>query len=344
MRIEIFRNEEIHKTERLWKKFYDENKISNPFQSWEWNALAWSKYRRTILNRLTNENIVLVYYKSDEVCAIFPFLKRGGDLYITGDMAGSDYVDFLYDQEFTSTDFDLVLRELKSLVVFKKLFVRGTKSLSSTHEVISKSLFIKHNINISCVGINIVPSFDDYFRSLKKSVRQNIRTANNRLKKNHTKFNVNLLFNEHLDLKTINRLKNVYERRQDQKYKPQKSFKNKLYDVVYNNKNNIIFESMSSVNDGVIAIFNIDDEVAAYCYGFVIKDEISIIQVAIDDRYRNYSPGMILITELIKHISENSIFGKEIKFLDLTLGTEEYKFKLGGVEKYRIDRMFSLSN
>ena len=56
------------------------------------------------------------------------------------------------------------------------------------------------------------------------------------------------------------------------------------------------------------------------------KDRIVIPRLAIDDQFRFYSPGYLLICETMKYLLENN---SSIKNIDLCRGTEKYKTDLG---------------
>jgi CelD/BcsL family acetyltransferase involved in cellulose biosynthesis len=78
------------------------------------------------------------------------------------------------------------------------------------------------------------------------------------------------------------------------------------------------------ITDFTLAVLKINQEIAAYFFGFKIEKNIEINRVVINDDFKFFSPGLFLFHEYIK---------KEIPQLegiDLTVGDEKYKFDLGG--------------
>ena len=83
------------------------------------------------------------------------------------------------------------------------------------------------------------------------------------------------------------------------------------------------FETIQKT-DFTLAVLKINQEIAAYFFGFKIEKNIEINRVVINDDFKFFSPGLLLFNEYIK---------KEIPQLegiDLTVGDEKYKFDLGG--------------
>lgn len=75
----------------------------------------------------------------------------------------------------------------------------------------------------------------------------------------------------------------------------------------------------------------INNELAAFMSGVIgINNEYVVPRLSINDKYKFYSPGNILILEAVKYLIKNS----NVEVLDLSQGTESYKYKLGGCEHY----------
>ena len=85
--------------------------------------------------------------------------------------------------------------------------------------------------------------------------------------------------------------------------------------------------SVISVSHKVfLSEINIDGNCAAFCEGFRDrKGTLTIVRVATNSDYYKYSPGQILLIDTIENIKDS------VQYFDLTRGTEEYKFKLGGI-------------
>ena len=77
-------------------------------------------------------------------------------------------------------------------------------------------------------------------------------------------------------------------------------------------------------------ILYIGGKPAAFLSGLFNDARLIVPRLSIDQEYRRYSPGMLLVVEAIKYLQENT----KIRTLDLSHGTESYKYQLGAVEHF----------
>lgn len=86
--------------------------------------------------------------------------------------------------------------------------------------------------------------------------------------------------------------------------------------------------SLYNNDNSVLSVLYIEGEPAAMFNGVLSKnqDRIVIPRLAINNDFKFYSPGYILIIESIKYIVTET----KIRHLDLCRGTEQYKTDLGG--------------
>lgn len=63
------------------------------------------------------------------------------------------------------------------------------------------------------------------------------------------------------------------------------------------------------------------------CFINHAKNCLIVPRLAINDHFRRYSPGMILLNEAIKHSYDHT----NIKEIDLSRGVDKYKLNMGGV-------------
>lgn len=81
---------------------------------------------------------------------------------------------------------------------------------------------------------------------------------------------------------------------------------------------------------------DIDGTLAAFMSGLV-KDNVFVVpRLSINNEYRRYSPGIILINEAIKYFISDT----KITILDLSQGQESYKYNMGGKEHYTYEFRF----
>lgn len=93
--------------------------------------------------------------------------------------------------------------------------------------------------------------------------------------------------------------------------------------------------------DSINVILYINDELAAFMSGFRgDKGQYVVPRLSIDERFKFYSPGMLLINETIKYLLVNT----DIRHLDLAIGEEQYKYKMGGKVHYSHNFEINLKN
>ncbi|MBR0256652.1 MAG: GNAT family N-acetyltransferase, partial [Synergistaceae bacterium] len=81
--------------------------------------------------------------------------------------------------------------------------------------------------------------------------------------------------------------------------------------------------------EGFCSFVMIDGDIAAFMYGYDNRRimSVEIPRLAINDKFRFYSPGLLLVNETVKILME-----KGYRSLNLCRGTEKYKFDMGGSE------------
>lgn len=190
------------------------------------------------------------------------------------------------------------------------------------------------NVQEPCVAINLPPTYDEYYSSLSKNQRQNIRTAYNRLKNDciHASFTCYDSSNP-LNISLWNKCEGIYERR---------------HNMIANNR---IIQYFSRVRNPYhhilmkhpqrrIYVLQVDDIPLAYMAGlYDEKKKIYLVpRLCINDVYCKYSPGIILINETIK-----CIISQGVKIIDLMQGDEPYKFAMGGNVHYNYQLQIAIS-
>lgn len=175
------------------------------------------------------------------------------------------------------------------------------------------------------IPFSAFPSYDDYIGSLSKSVRQNIRTAYNRLNRDAHKLKLNICFG--------NDNKDRFPEKGLQLYLKGQKARYNHFGISYWIHFKYIHYLSRTMNESYSfhASIMIDDNMAAMMQGYYDENrrEIQIPRLAIDSEYSFYSPGYLMICETIKWLTKNT----DIQALDLMRGGEKYKLDLGG-QKY----------
>lgn len=269
--------------------------------------------------------------------ASFRYYFNQKTISVIGSQECFDLVDLVYDssigddilkEALTALFFYIENSEKKSTVLFDWL-PNDTKTKVAL-ERLSEDNIIKYTFEaIDNVRIPIYKyhSWDDYFKSLSKSVRQNIRTSYNRLKRDNHSLTLNLYFgNKELPKNVINKSLSLYLKGQKTRYNN------------YGLSHWIHFKYLHYVSKTMREEFSfhaslqMDGVIIAMMQGYFDNNrkDIQIPRLAIDSEYSFYSPGYLLICETIKSLFLNN----EVDSLDLIRGSEKYKLDLGG-EKYQ---------
>lgn len=319
--------------------------LNSPFQYETWQSLLYFEHITY------HKNIpyvgVQVYKNNLLMIGAHFFLKLTGrrrGFFILGSGGETDYHDFIYFNDSVSIDDIQFLIEniyqKYSLPIFTFLQIRDNSPLS----LWAKDKGINPYHRNECAQVKLTGSYEEYLKSLKKSVRQNIRTANNRIQKDSRVVDFVVYEEKSIPIELKKELLNLYETRRTIKNKREGNrgvkfwFYEKLR-IYRKRKYNIIEKAMSCSEKTFLSVYKIDGLVAAYCFG--LKDNsstICIMQVAINDKFERYSPGMLLLTNVFKISLKDK---KEIIF-DLTNGNETYKFSLGAKSKWTNYYKFNL--
>lgn len=259
------------------------------------------------------------------------FRKLGSKLSVVGSEERFDFVDFIYGDIDTQTLYNALVSLflfLKEEIGIKEIEIKYLDVESKTYNVINDISSKQKEIKISFSNVlneNLDISFrdyDQYLSSLSKNTRQNIRTAYNRLKKDNYEHELKMVSfkYEHDEFIKIHKMcLNLYKKRLKKQYNcGVLALIMKKYDYV----------SKGIMNDlGYISALNFNGRIVAFMEGFIDKKNKSILipRLAIDEQFKFYSPGIVLLNETIKQMYSN----KEYNFLNLLRGNEKYKIAMG---------------
>lgn len=251
-----------------------------------------------------------------------------------GDIRGCGKADFLYKCGLS----------WQECVTCCNLILNGLGEKFYLHRVPGESVLEaclkERNLSVeqkdSC-DIKIADDYNMWFSNLSSSVRQNIRTAYNRMKRDQCDFNVIIMGNEKsfdskltpISRKIYRECLDMYVNRQLTKYHNKGvRIKRIMRGLRYKY---IKFDSTSLYSDSnaILVALQINGTLAAYMGAFSSYDGKSVVvpRLAIDERFKFYSPGYLMLCEVIKFLTENT----DVESLDLSRGLEKYKMDLGAV-------------
>lgn len=316
--------------EKEWEEIYSVSCSLSYFASLNWHKVVLEFFNDTYL---TKRIFTLHYYKVNctansnaFMIGFFFFNKVKKTLHFSHLLGPSDYYEFLstetFDNELVLQTFSLLKHDFKA----KKIFFNHIKDETLVYTF--KTKFPNVSVNeVSCVGIAIPTDKKMYLDSLSKNVRQNIRTACNRLDRDGKNISMITTDATSFSYKEFLKLRDLYFRRNTSK-KQVVHWKSKCYkmlDCLFQHPKDLFETKALSKQKYTLVKLQIDDEIAAYFFGFKNNTSMVVNRVVINDEFKFYSPGLLLISTFIQDAKNT-----DLTYFDLTVGDEKYKFDLGG--------------
>lgn len=301
------------------------------FQSYQWYEMLQDHY--VPADTREYESIYAVVESDGKPCMIAPLwvvkktfriLNQKG-VYLLGRCSFSDYLNLIY-QHFDECAFDYLLNDLSQRYGVKYCFFENFRESTSTYRYILDSYKIYKDSNHPCVGLCVSSCTEEYHKSLSKNSRQNLRTANNRLKKDGR----SLIFN--FDDHQIDRSR-CLELRESKLIAKYNDFPLMLkYKYRILNRFRYHFPSCSPISNysegKVMTAYDDKGNLRAFFnYGYDPSGMcIRVMAAGTDLDFAFYSPGMLLMYNFILEVIQEG----KVKEIDFTRGDEKYKFSLGG--------------
>ena len=314
----IFRYTNIYKLKTVWNRLYRSLSDVGPLQSFYPNKIYFDVFRLNFRRaRLTP---LFYYVKEREKEAVIPLIEYRKEKIIT-EFAPLDYYDILSSGEelFTKRALYEVLSQYPDyLFSFNRINERSRayKCLSS---IVSE--------REKCVRI-FLPSFgyEDYFHSLTKHQRQNIRTAYNKIEKENIQISL-MKFSGGNEISTQvwRDCMRIYEQRRLSQGKIPNSIVKRLYYKI----SNPLEQIMKRTDNNELYVLYLNETPVAFMAGLLnkVKTEFLVPMLSCSADYLKFSTGIILINEVIK-----DLIRENVKSIDLGRGDEQYKYFMGGSE------------
>ena len=321
------------------ERLYKDNPFMSPYQSYDFLSITgkgmtdkqpWLTLFMRELNAVCRDN-------NGHVIVVAPMLYQrksdGCHVWLRGVWTSAGHLDFVYNPEQYSYE---IFSEIIDETVKKlgKCFFHFTK----IHE---KSLTVKHierkfhgvyekRIE-ECASIVLPETYDAWFSSLKKSAKQNVRTAYNRMNREGLSFEFIFRDNEPMKDEEYKEMIGLYSQRLAQK----NSLKERaiiLHILKFLKTINPMTKALQNMKNTSCGIIRINKEIAGCFWGVSSNDRRLIIpRLSINNKYGVYCPGGLLIAEAIKKLIE--LDGKYTEF-DLSCGDEPYKYVYGADPHY----------
>lgn len=327
MKVEIYRN--INEIQELWQKEFIANNCMTPYQSFECNKFYFDRFYFAP-SRMRLKPIFYVVGDDENNKIIIPLIKKGKDLYDFCSFSSLDYWDVVTPPHHAF----LCITNIEKLLdfFFNAMLDKGysfklarVNEDSLIYQYFKSRVFLE--IGEKC-GKIFFSSYEAWYLSLSKHMKQNLRTAYNKLSK--AKITVQLkVFDKTnwLENSFKKDLKRIYERRWQQKNRTRFNFCKKILRRCSNPVNKLL----ECYTERYLFVLCLNEKVGAFCSCIFRNKILYIPRLAVDYvNFKNYDVGSLLISELLKFNDKNHLFN----VIDLTRGGEPYKFKLGAITHF----------
>lgn len=272
---------------------------------------------------------------------ILPLLyKRSNkiyELYFRGQLTSAAHLDFIYNpSEYTYEMFKQIMDSVITHFGECRIHFSKIMSDSTTNEYIEKmfgELAVKSTEECVTIHISTNGGYDEWYNRLSKSIRQNIRTAYNRLEKEGVTVSYKLIINQQINTEDYKQMISLYTRRLIQKNYRQKVIEKILYPFVRLLKEtNPMTRALCKMKNSCYGYLTFNDEIAACFWGLSCNDGRMVVpRLSYSEKYKVYCPGGLLIAETVKKLTAEY---RSFTQFDLSCGNEKYKFAYGGISHF----------
>ncbi len=301
-----------------WNRLYESNNHLSYYQSSAVMSTLWrGLYPYRFILRISPR--FYVFRNDREVIMILPLFKRWLSNKYTGYgyKAGIGYIDAVYADSISESELSCCFRALRTKYSSMMILMQHVQSETALGNWIQNNSKVVSNTEYT-----IIPLYADYnmyYSSLSKHMKQNLRTAYNRLSTDNGTYEFECISYSQMDGLDKD-LQSLYIERQIKKYG-----KNWLYKFFVKHVDLGTKIQRSKEIDIRAFILRINGRIAAYYDGLFSSRGVIVPRLAIADGFDRYSPGVMLLNESIKYL-----IGSGMEYIDLTHGTEEYKLFMGG--------------
>ena len=330
----------------IWNELVTANPVATPFQSYEY--LSFTKKGKPShkapfrLCGVRELNVVL--YSDNKPIAIAPMLykKQKGKttVYLRGQFTALNQLDFIY-ADLCYDDFKFLMDGIRDLLGDVSFFFNRIYFLSPTKDYLKQYLPSAEMQKHEGFAIPIPKTYDDWYKSLSKSVRATLNLSRNRIKKDNIQCTTKFYFGDTLDSDTYEEMLSVYVDRflikNNIRLGILKPLAKKVLSVYVHKEKMMRFISNSSHSYHIVVYMN--HQIAAFGNGLLCNNKRMLgSKLAINSAFKRYSPGAVLIRSSIEYLSEQKDSGGiAIDQFDMGRGGEggmAYKRSYGGEPYY----------
>lgn len=335
-KIDIRSRKDLEKIKEDWVRL-ESGKDMTVFQSYAWNRLLVESWCKRLSDRVLSD-IAVYCLKEDggKVLLMIPVLIQKHAIknrwwytpkgvYLLGHGTYADYLCAIYDQ-CSEADILFTLETIHRDHPGMSLFFESMKEETFFSRVIAKAG--RQAGTETSVSVKRMENAEAYRKSLSKHVRQNLRTAHNRMERDGVAYELKVT--DRADPELIEKMRSLHTKRLRAKNRNDRDLLRRLSSRIrikfWIRGDRLVFDSMKNMENSVWVIAFIDGQIAGYLYGLKDRRSVRIMHNCVDMQFGKYSPMFCGAFDFILQMYE----GEKTDEVDLTRGTESYKYQLGG--------------
>lgn len=252
-----------------------------------------------------------------------------GSYRLLADIQGSDRCDAMYRKDLSIEERERLCSEFYSIFRSRAKLYRlqeGSPLLSQAPE---DRITYRHTEPY--VRVEVLKDWDGQFGKLSRGVRQNVRTAYNRMRREGKDFKLEVFDSARpVDGKMWKKIMDLYFERLFSRYESRKvgNFLDRFrwHFNYFHLKHDSL--SLRHLPNSFLAVLLDGDAPVAFLSGLFTHDRrtLTVPRLAMDEAYAFYSPGYLLLCETLRYLGGET----SVSELDLSRGDEKYKFDMGG--------------
>lgn len=312
----------ISKIKKHWIELYRNNPNISPFVDYYYFQRTIKFFSYYFIVKRCYIRYYCVFDKNTPILIAPILIFINGRKELFGNINGFNYSDFVYKECNRLSDALTYL--YNNIGIFDIYKIRVNSYIID----LIKKYYSSNSLNTN-VKIVFGHNYNEYYNNLSKSVRQNLRTSYNRLEKFNYKFELKVVYGGELQNTTsfFNDVIDLYCKRHESRYKLKYNIIKRYLLKHYH----FATENYKKLPTAITFGLYINNTLAAFMSGLISKrDEFIVPRLSINNDFAFFSPGILLINEVIKYF----ISSTKIICMDLSQGEENYKYKMGGIKHY----------
>lgn len=313
---------------------YEKEKMKNRFRKWVYLVCENDKNQPIMIAPIQ----IVLFGKQVKGVGI----EKG--VYFIGRKRFTDYMSFIYN-DFYPEAVDCIIEYLRSEYKINKMFFEFVLENTKFSDYLIDKYHIVGQKTYNSAALYLPDSYEEYYSSLKKHAKQNLRTAINRQQRDGIELKHELVFTIDNDLQ-----EELLEIRAQRLKEKQKKAIKKATSKIYNWANihiDRLFSAQMNVfecyNDQWCFLVKHNNKIVGFYWGIYNEKQkrYYVIYAGVDKDYSWYSPSLSHFFLWIKELYEEN--EKTMKIIDFTVGDERYKTDIGGRVR-RIQQLFFTAN